>query len=129
MGRRLYVQIGARERMVEIEERDGRLALRVDGEPRQVELFEVGDGQSYTLRLGDRNWEILAERAGAGLTLLANGVPFTAAVRDERERRVEAAGLGDPLGASRHAGRTEVRAPMPGLVVGVAVSPGDTINA
>src|SRR5262245_14209503 len=110
MATRLYVQIGGRERSIEIEERERRLDVRVDGESRRVELSDVGDGKTYALRLGERIWEIMAAPVEGGWTLLADGRPYAAVVRDERERRLEAARRGGAPGVSRGGGRTEVRA-------------------
>ncbi len=125
MTTRLYVQIGDRERQVEIDAADGALAVRLDGEPVAAEWRHLGDGQTYALRLGDRVWEIMAAPAEGGWELLADGHRALAAVLDERERRVAEAG---PRGG-RAGGRSEIRAPMPGLVVCVAVAPGEAVTA
>jgi biotin carboxyl carrier protein len=99
---------------------------RVDGEPVEAELTRVegtptlhllADGRSHTLASRRRN------RHGWDLHL--DGDRYEVDVVDERTRAIQAM---TGQGAAPQGPRA-VRAPMPGLIVRVAVEPGDHVKA
>lgn len=119
--RRYRVQIGDRTYVVAVgAETDGRRHVRVDdrdvevhvtpSSPRGATLLTI-DGRvhdTFTVREGDDTWAV-------GLA----GVTYDAEVMDDalaRFRRASADGA--------HQGQEVIRAPMPGLVVGVPAQPG-----
>jgi biotin carboxyl carrier protein len=59
-----------------------------------------------------------------GLQVLMRGTLYAADVIDEREKRLSAAGSG----VAAQSGEFVLRAPMPGLVVKIPVSEGDTVK-
>ena len=99
---------------------------RVDGEEVVGDLNQV-PGTPTRLLLVDGHSHTLVARRGSGdaWELYLDGEPFEADVVDERTRAIrEMTGQ-----AAADLGPRPIRAPMPGLVVRVAVEPGDTVEA
>jgi biotin carboxyl carrier protein len=69
--------------------------------------------------LGDRSYEVSVHRKNGEYEVVLEGETYAARVLDERAVRIAAAGGGEEA----QSGET-VRAPMPGVVVGVAVEVG-----
>lgn len=79
--------------------------------------------EKHLITLGERSAPVFIDRVREGYRVVLYGHEFRVEVEDARLHRLraEVAGL---HGAS---GPTEIRAPMPGLVVAVEVSPGDEV--
>jgi biotin carboxyl carrier protein len=75
------------------------------------------DGQAYRAKIihGDKNTK--------QYTVEVNGNPYTIQLADEYDKLVDKMGL--KVGDAQHV--SDVKAPMPGLVLEVNVSPGDTV--
>jgi len=73
---------------------------------------------------GERSETILVEGAGTDWVVTLRGRRILVTVRSWRERVMAAA----DTAARQHAGAIDVRATLPGLVVAVAVAPGDAIE-
>ncbi|MEZ4699629.1 MAG: biotin/lipoyl-containing protein [Rhodothermales bacterium] len=121
-GVRYHVQLG--ESTYEIVLGEG--AATIDGRPVDLSI-EVTPG-GYSLIVDGQSYRIQGEAdEHGGVRFMANGVAFSATARDDRAMLLDQYGAGD---GARHE-ETEVRAPMPGLVVkilvetGVAVRKGD----
>jgi biotin carboxyl carrier protein len=117
------VHIGPHAIDVELEE--GRVVL--NGTPVEAHLTAVPGTPLYYLRLGDESWTVAADEldpAGRwALDLLGERVEVT--VADERTQETPA-----PAGARPAAsGGATLQAPMPGLIVRVAVSVGERVEA
>ncbi len=113
-----HVHIGHHAVDVELEE--GRVVL--NGTPVEAHLTAVPGTPLYYLRLGDESWTVAAQEldpAGRwALDVLGERVEVT--VEDERTQQTQA-----PAGARPAApGGATLQAPMPGLVVRVAVGGG-----
>src|ERR1700722_18240085 len=108
---KIEVRIADAARTVEIErEASGRLRVRLDGAPVEVDAVEVG-GNAYSILLEGSAFEVQVLSAEQGLTVRCGGHEFPAEVRDPRAWR-----------GRRHAvqevqGRQQVASPMPGKVV------------
>ena len=107
------------------------LTLRSDGEgelagaPLNARLDFVS-GAQYVLRVGADVFPVVVEaREGSRYTLNVGGQRVEVAVDDAQAMMLERFGLTD--GASK--AQREVRAPMPGLVLGVYVAPGEAVEA
>lgn len=91
----------------------------------------VGQGGRYTLLLAGKSYDILARRItrpdqkdSQTYEIFVAGQRFEVKVEDERERLL--AGL---VHGGAHSGEMTVQAPMPGLVVGVPVEQGASVQA
>lgn len=93
----------------------------------QAELQEVEGSPVRVLKLGTRVFRIVADRKqGRGrYTLWVDGYRFDVEALDERTRAIRdiSAANAGPTGPA------PVLAPMPGLIVRVNVSPGDSVEA
>jgi pyruvate carboxylase subunit B len=117
-----HVRVGEREIVVEL----GGDAVRVDGREVVAELQHVEDTPMRRLVLEGRSsmLAVVGREDGAWLLLEGGSVHPVEAV-DERTRHIRSlagAGAGPARGGV-------VKAPMPGMVVRVAVAVGDTVRA
>ena len=119
---RYYVTIEGRE--VEVDLRSD--VPLVDGEPLEGRLLLVPGTPLRHLMVDGRSHTLVARRGeGGAWDLHLDGDRFEVEVMDERTRAIRAmTGQGE---AAR--GPRPIRAPMPGLVVRVAVEPGQPVQA
>ncbi|HEY7414448.1 MAG TPA: acetyl-CoA carboxylase biotin carboxyl carrier protein subunit [Ktedonobacteraceae bacterium] len=87
-------------------------------------------GGRYSLVIAGKSYDILvhrttkpAEKDSQTYEIFVAGQRFEVKVEDERTRTLTSLARGNP-----HAGEVSVQAPMPGLVVGVPVEVGATVN-
>jgi biotin carboxyl carrier protein len=118
------VRVAGREVEVRIDpRRTGRLTL--DGREVTVDCAQVGTQPIYSVLIDGRSYELLVHEApGEGLRISLGGRIYEVEVEDERTRALAA--VAGRRGAD---GETPIKAPMPGLVLSVAVSPGDQVAA
>jgi biotin carboxyl carrier protein len=112
--------IGERTFRVEVVD-DHHIIL--DGEPYTVDFTAIGSQPVYSLLINGRSLEAHAAPREDGWQILLHGKMFEARVEDEQAIRVRA--LAHP--AAENPGEYQLRAPMPGLAVGIPVAVGDTI--
>jgi len=120
---RYHATIGAgAPRTVEIEEKEGALRIRLDGEAHEVDAVTLQD-DSVSLLLDGRSYTLEFEQRGERLGVLLRGSVFEVELLDERRLRMRSAsgGLSDT-------GPQVVVAPMPGKIVRVLVKPGDEVQ-
>lgn len=120
-----YLEAGGRHLVVEVRDLGGgTFAVALEGREHQADFADVDRLGQYALRLGPRSFAVSIEEQDAGpLLVRIAGESFRVSTLDERER---AAGAVRP----RRAQTSEVvRAPMPGVVIGVRVQPGDRVAA
>lgn len=100
-----------------------RFEVTVDGVVRVVELLPVGDGLSALLCPGHRTHAVVSHRLQRNRWRVSFGqADFEVELRDPLEREIQGA-------AKRTGGQQEIRAPIPGKVVAVTVSGGDSVAA
>ncbi|MBI4506556.1 MAG: biotin attachment protein [Chloroflexi bacterium] len=98
----------------------------IDGVAVAADCQQVGSQPVFSLLVDGRAYELVVQDVpGEGLRIGVGGALYDVAVEDERAR--ELARLAGRRGEA--GGETPVKAPMPGLVVSVAVSPGDEVAA
>lgn len=123
--RRYVVSLGARSIEVEIRREGDRMNVLVEGESIEAQLSLPDAAGLRRLRLDGRAHELLFTSGDGHCRFAIEGVSFDVAVQDELAVRL--ASLGG--GRSRQAGGAVVSAPMPGLVVRVAVEIGQRVEA
>ena len=115
------VQVAGRIFRIDLDEH----RLRVDGEPLDIELSPASEAGIRVARIGHRRLRVVAQREGEGRWRIRIG-------RAHHEVRVRDAGRGSAEGARPGGvgedGHRVLRAPMPGLVVRIGVSPGDVVE-
>lgn len=119
---RYHVTFGERDFTVDVDA-DG---VRLDGDPVDAELRPVGATGVHALFLDGATHRVVATRGEAGRwRLVVDGTALTADVEDERTRSIRelTATVRGPVGPR------PLRAPMPGLVVKIEVTEGDSVRA
>lgn len=111
------------DRTFEIEiTNDGRVL--VNGQPRDVDFLPLDDAL-YSVIMQNNSHEVVVEPRDGDYEVLLAGHLFSARVLDERAQLM-ASRRG---GGFTETGEITIRAPMPGLVVAIPVSEGETIQA
>jgi biotin carboxyl carrier protein len=112
------------ERDLEVQVEGGRIYLESGDEKIAADVVPLPDGESYSLLVDGRSYEVAIEEDANGLRVTIGGKTFAAQVKSPLEK---------VLREVRHVGRADagwkLLAPMPGLVVSIKVSPGDTVSA
>ena len=118
-----FVTVGSQTIEVDVE----ATRVLVGGEGLEVHLAAVPGTPLYHLLLGGESWTVAAQpREGTGRwTLGVAGERIEVEVVDERTRRIQELTGRRPV----RAGSETIQAPMPGLVVRVAVAEGQRVEA
>src|SRR5512141_3242734 len=96
---------------------EGRFTI--GGKAVEADIRQTGPAQ-YSVLLDGRSHAMLVSGARGAYHVVMNSLGYDVSVEDQRHRRLKSlAG-----GAEASARRTEIRAPMPALVVRVEVAPG-----
>jgi biotin carboxyl carrier protein len=98
--------------------------ILLDGEPFDVDFTAIGNQPVFSLLINGRSLEAHAVPLKEGWQVLLHGRMFEAVVEDEQAIRVRALAR-TPADSP---GEFQLRAPMPGLVVGIPVSVGETVS-
>ena len=97
--------------------------VTVDGSPQRVELLPIHPGLAALFCPDGRNYAVASQRLSRNRWRISLGQRhFEVHLHDPLERPAAE-------GAAAHAGPHEVRAPIPGRVVSVAVAEGDEVKA
>jgi acetyl/propionyl-CoA carboxylase alpha subunit len=111
---------GKREILIEILDEHH---ITVDGIDYEIDFESVSEQTVYSLLANNKSYEALVYESEDGWQVLLHGSQYVLLVEDERERRLRASlGGGPPENVDYH-----LRAPMPGLIVTVPVSEGQTV--
>ena len=121
---RVDLEVAGRRRQVEIERRDDRLTVRLDGQPVSVEAAALAGGR-WSLRLpgsGRHHEVVIISRPEAGtFEALVDGLSVPVRVSTGMAVAKKAGAHGE--------GPDRVTAPMPGKVVKLLVGAGDQVTA
>jgi biotin carboxyl carrier protein len=112
--------IGERQYTIEIN-RDGEVTI--DGVAYPIDLRAI-DEATVSLLIDHASHEALVEANNGEIHVLLRGRLYAARVEDERASRLSQSGGGLHTGA----GEVTIKSPMPGLIVAVTVSEGQTVN-
>jgi len=115
--------LGERNYTVEIEEVDKSIyRVSVDGNEFMVDGKKTGH-TNFSLIVDNRSFEIEVDHKGDEYRVLVDGRSYRVNLMDERRVRAS----GGPAGGAL-AGRQTVSVPMPGKVIAILVSEGDTVE-
>lgn len=103
---------------------DDNSSATVDGQLVRLDVSEVAPN-TYSVLLDDQSFRVIACPNGNGHTVLVGASQMDGAVESERETFIRR--YARTTGSERR--RSEIRAPMPALVVKVEVKPGDEVIA
>jgi biotin carboxyl carrier protein len=121
---RYYVTVRGEERVVElVEEADGKASITLDGRAVDADLVELHGSALHSLLVDGQSREMVIDREGDRVWVWLDGERIETVVRDEVSRAL--ASVLKPAAA----GPSVVEAPMPGVVVSVAVKVGDDVAA
>ena len=98
----------------------------LDGENSPTDIKKISDN-FYHMIVKNKSYEVAVvgyDKATKKLDLTVNGSPYTYEIKDRYDQLLEQLGL-DNLAAG---GLTEIKAPMPGLVLDVLIEPGQTLE-
>lgn len=122
---KLVVMIEGHEKTVEIEEKDGRYLLEIDGARRLVDCREAGHGNRLSLIIDDESHVVESAPVkfedGAYFASIS-GRRYDVVVLDERLRATR-----QGVENAAETGEHTITSPMPGLIVEVRVAVGDRI--
>ena len=97
--------------------------ITIDGKVIEVDFESVSGQPVYSLLIDGKSYEGYVYPDENNWQVLLRGQLFQAIVEDEREKRLRAAS-----GSVSEDGEFHLKAPMPGLIVSIPVSEGDTIT-
>jgi biotin carboxyl carrier protein len=125
---KLWAIVGQGERRheldLEVQVEGDRLFLDTGTEKVAADVVPLPDGESYSLLVDGRSYEVAIEEDGSGLRVTIGGKTFEAVVKSPLEKV-----LREVRHAPAHETGWRLLAPMPGLVVSVKVAPGETVAA
>ena len=119
---KLQIEIAGKKRRVELTQAGERPVWTIDGQRFEADAAEVSPG-IYSILINGKSFDVRVERLGSQLRVIAGGREFSVLLQDEREWRRNRAG------SVEAEGRQQVLAPMPGKIVRVLVSAGDSVRA
>ena len=109
---------------VSLDDREGRVALQIDGRTIDIDMASIQGDQRYSLLIEGRSYTAVAATWDEQSEVRINGVPSVVTVEDEQLAR-----LRGQVKSRRRAGGEQIKAPMPGRVVSVSVTVGDTVES
>lgn len=109
---------------IDIVEKNGKPHVQLDGKPVNIDLVKLGDGMDYSLLLGQSSYELIIDSNAGAYHVQVDGETYPVTIQSEREQLLRS----DTIEKSGIAGLEEIRAPMPGLVVDIEVTVGDSVT-
>ena len=118
------VLIDDEEIVLEVERTEQGTVVKLGDRTQPADLIRIGTSPVYSLILGNASYELSAHPRNGGLEIVLAGTTYRARVLDERAAKIDA--ISGPS-AGGDTGEI-IRAPMPGVVIGIAVAVGDQIS-
>jgi propionyl-CoA carboxylase alpha chain len=104
---------------------DNGNTVLVNGQPHRVDMHDIGSQSLCSLLVDNRSYEVLIEQDDDGLKVLLEGKLYVLRVEDEERHRLSQLVRPHEMPEKD----LPVPTPMPGLVVSVAVEPGQQVAA
>ncbi len=132
---RYIASLGDQRFTINVEENGQQRQIALDGTIYAVDWLRIGSTLAgagagrYSLLINNRSYEVVIRRleaddeGGQRYEVLIAGQPYQVRLEDERERA-----LTNLAGGARESGDASIKAPMPGLVVSIPVSPGEQVE-
>lgn len=109
---------------VSLDDRESRVALRIDGRPVEIDMAAIQGDQFYSLLIDGRSYTAVAATQGEQREVRVNGVSSSVTVEDEQLAR-----LRGRVKSRRRAGGEQIKAPMPGRIVSISAAVGDSVES
>lgn len=119
-----YVDVEGRTFELDFQEESERLHVRVGSEELTLDLRQVSQPSLYSLLIDNKSYEVLVEARGEEYDVLIGAEMFHLTVQDEWARRLANIQRKTQI----ETGEIAVKAPMPGAVVSVEVTPGQEVK-
>src|ERR1700728_1327844 len=119
---KLQIEIAGKKRQVELARANERAIWTIDRQLLEADAVALSSGP-YSILINGKSFEVRVESFGAELRAITAGLDFSVAIHDERGWRRNRGG------SVEAEGRQQVLAPMPGKIVRVLVSAGDSVRA
>jgi biotin carboxyl carrier protein len=98
--------------------------IRLNGAAQEIDFVAIGDQPVYSLIIEGKSYEAYISPEGETWQVLLIGRQYEVKIEEEREKR-----LGRPVHTSpAESGEFHLKAPMPGLIVSVAVQEGQEVQ-
>jgi biotin carboxyl carrier protein len=117
-----YTRIGDREQEYRFLRRGGVIEAHCGDRVFMVDLSMIGDGIAFSMLVDGTSHDCVCERDGQETVVMIKGRRIRVQVEDERERAAH------QVASARPRGPMMVEASMPGIVVSLEVSAGDTVS-
>ncbi|MFH2102645.1 MAG: biotin/lipoyl-containing protein [Chloroflexota bacterium] len=98
--------------------------VRINDEIHEIDFISISGEPVYSLLVDGKSYEAVVYPEDDGLQVQMVGRQYQVQVEDEREKRLRAAGGGSVGESSDY----NLKAPMPGLVVSIAVTDGQLVE-
>ena len=120
------VTVENREFAIQLNERGNGYEVRIKGRVFPVDIEEVNGSNYFSILIGNRSYEAVLSPEGRErrYKCYLENEAYTVEVEDELSRSFKALGLD----AKSHLNEEEIKAPMPGLIVGIEVKEGDSVS-
>jgi len=118
------VRVGEEDIELEVEHSGDSTTVTTGERTHDADLVRIAGSPVYSLVLDGRSYEVSVQRGNGHFELVLGGENYEALVMDERAMRIAEA----TADVAAQSGET-IKAPMPGVVVGITVAVGDTVEA
>lgn len=109
---------------IDIEEKNGKLSVFLDGKPVSIDLTEVKPPNFISLLVNNRSFDAEITKDSGRYWVFLGGRRYECILEDERLSRLKGlGGIKEGIALEK-----ELRSPMPGLVVSVEVKEGDHVK-
>lgn len=109
---------------VDIIETDGKLIIKLDGQPVAVDFVQVKPPNLFSFLVNNQSFDVEIVKNAEGYWVNFNGRRYECILEDEKIQRIkDIAGLKKEVLYDR-----ELKSPMPGLVVAIEVKEGEMVK-